>query len=172
MSSNSDQSALAADGTLLDASQIVFYNDPDDDIPLPTGSNNSESDLVPVVSSRRSGRVTRSSARALDPNNLEASVTRKRSATMTVSKDDSVRAARRAKVSMGDEVEDEQDRDDLDDEEVDEEVQESMGDEEAETPGSISTDNEEAEEAYTATKAMGDSDRRVSLSFHHYVSDK
>ena len=165
MSFNSDQSALAADGTLLDASQIVFYNDPDDDIPLPTGSNNSESALVPVVSSRPS-------ARALDPNNLEASVTRKRSATMTVSKDDSVRAARRAKVSMGDEVEDEQDRDDLDDEEVDEEVQESMGDEEAETAGSISTDNEEAEEAYTATKAMGDSDRRVSLSFHHYVSDK
>ena len=152
MSSNSNQCALAADGTLLDASKIVFYNDPDDDIPLPTGSNNSN--LFPIVSSRCSGRVTRPSARVLDPNNLEALVTRKRSATMTVSKDDSVRAARRAKVSMGDEVEDEQDCDDLDDEEDDEEVEESMGDEEAETPGSIATDNEEAEEAYAATKAM------------------
>ena len=172
MSSNSDQCALASDGTLLDASKIVFYNDPDDDIPLPTGSNNSESNLFPAVSSRRSGRITRPSARVLDPNNLEALVTRKRSATMTVSKDDSVRAARRAKVSMGDEVDDEQDSDDLDDEEDNEEVEESMGDEEAATPGSISTDHEEAEEAYAATKAMGDSDRRVSLSVYHYVSDK
>ena len=93
---------------------------------------------------------------------------------MTVSKDDSMRAARRAKVSdMGDEVEDEQDGDDLDDEAVHQEVQESMGDEESETPDSISTDNEEAaEEAYAATKAMGDNDRRVSLSVYHYVSDK
>jgi hypothetical protein len=177
MSSNSDQCALAADGTLLDADRILFYNDPDDDIPLPsvpTGSNNSDSDLFPVVSSRRSGRKTRPSARVLDPNNLEALVTRKRSATMTVSKDDSMRAARRAKVSdMGDEVEDEQDGDDLDDEAVHQEVQESMGDEESETPDSISTDNEEAaEEAYAATKAMGDNDRRVSLSVYHYVSDK
>ena len=116
MSSNSDQCALAADGTLLDASKIVFYNDPDDDIPLPTGSNNSESNLFPVVSSRRSGRITRPSARVLDPNNLEALVTRKHSAIMTVLKDDSVHAAHRAKVSMGDasEVEDEQDSDDLD----------------------------------------------------------
>jgi hypothetical protein len=76
MSSNSDQCALDADGTLLDASEIVsFYNDPDDDDPLPTGSNNSESKLFPVVSSRRSGRKTRPSARVLDPNNLEALVT-------------------------------------------------------------------------------------------------
>ena len=174
MSSNGDQCALAADGTLLDASKILFYNDPDDDIPLPTGSNNPDSNLLPVVSSRRSGRVIRPSACILDPNNLEALVTCKRSATMTVSKDDSVRAARRAKVSMDGEVEDEQDCDDLDDEEVNEEVEESMsmGDEEAETPGSISTDNEEAEEAYAATKAMGDSDRRVSLSVYHYASDK
>ena len=117
MSSNSDQCALAADGTLLDASKIVFqYNDPDDNIPLPTGSNNSESNLFPVVSSQCSGRVTRPSACVLDPNHLEALVTRKHSAIMTVLKDDSVHAAHRAKVSMGDasEVEDEQDSDDLD----------------------------------------------------------
>jgi len=31
-----DQCSLATDGTLLDASQIPWYNDPDDNVPLPT----------------------------------------------------------------------------------------------------------------------------------------
>lgn len=31
----SDTCALNADGSLKDASDITFYNDPDDDVPLP-----------------------------------------------------------------------------------------------------------------------------------------
>ena len=33
-----DQCALAADGSLLDASAIPFYNDPDDNTPLPNST--------------------------------------------------------------------------------------------------------------------------------------
>ena len=38
MAANPDQCALAADGSLLDASAITFYNNPDDDTPLPDSS--------------------------------------------------------------------------------------------------------------------------------------
>jgi hypothetical protein len=50
-----DQCGLAADGTLLDASQIPWYNDPDDDVPLPTA--------------RRSTRIPRPAPKLIDPNN-------------------------------------------------------------------------------------------------------
>ena len=60
---NSDQCAVAEDGSLLDASKIMFYNDPNDNNPLPN--------LVPE--SHHSGHVTQPSAHITDPNNLEAS---------------------------------------------------------------------------------------------------
>jgi len=109
--SYSDQCAVSADGTLLDASEIVFYNDPDDDTPLRVPNSNSaatSTHLHPffrggpapskmVAGSRRSGHVTRPSARISDPNNLEASTaTRKRSATLTtLTSEGSLRAASR-----------------------------------------------------------------------------
>ena len=110
----SDQCAVAADGSLLDASEILFYNDPDDNTPLPNSNSAATSThLHPffqgspapskiVAGSRRSARVTRPSARITDPNNLEASVTRKRSVTVTTSAEGSLRAARRAKLTGGD----------------------------------------------------------------------
>ncbi|KAM6489244.1 hypothetical protein JOM56_015295 [Amanita muscaria] len=44
-----DQCALGPDGTLLDASKILFYNDPDDETPLPP---------VPPAAPGRDRRVT------------------------------------------------------------------------------------------------------------------
>ncbi|KAH9019436.1 hypothetical protein EDB85DRAFT_1896672 [Lactarius pseudohatsudake] len=96
----SDQCAVAADGSLLNASAIPFYNDPDDDNPLPTSSTTSNS-ATPrqggppakppapskiTAGSRHSGRIPRPSSHLTDPNNLEALgfvVTCKQSATVT-----------------------------------------------------------------------------------------
>jgi hypothetical protein len=51
-----DQCGLGADGTLLDASQIQWYNDPNDDIPL-----------LPTI--RRSTHIPRPACKLVDPNN-------------------------------------------------------------------------------------------------------
>jgi hypothetical protein len=114
MAAPSDQCAVAADGSLLDASEILFYNDPDDNTPLPNSNSAATSThLHPffqgspaprkiVAGSRRSARVTHPSARITDPNNLEASVTRKRSATVMTSAEGSLRTAHRAKLTGGD----------------------------------------------------------------------
>src|SRR6267154_2889412 len=51
-----DQCGLGADGTLLDASQIQWYNDPDDDIPL-------------LPTARRFTRISRPAPKLVDPNN-------------------------------------------------------------------------------------------------------
>src|SRR5271155_5321723 len=103
MAAPSDQCAVAADGSLLDASEIVFYNDPDDDTPLLNfNSATTSTNLHPffrggpapskiVAGSRCSTHVTCPSAHITDPNNLEASTaTRKRSATMTTSTEGSL----------------------------------------------------------------------------------
>ena len=84
MATASDQCALAADGSLLDASAITFYNDPDDDTPLPNPPvtstplhpffRGSQAPAKFAAGSRRSARVARPSARITDPNNVEASV--------------------------------------------------------------------------------------------------
>ncbi|KAF8232995.1 hypothetical protein L208DRAFT_1269364 [Tricholoma matsutake] len=155
-----DQCALAADGSLLDASAIIFYNDPDDDAPLP----NSAATSTPVhaffrggpapgkiaAGSRRSARVTRPSACIIDPDNVEASaVTRKRSATVTASVEASLRAARDDDVGTG-------------------------GATTEEEGGGDGTDVELIEESYRTTKAMGDADRQVCLKIlvqarHEYL---
>jgi hypothetical protein len=102
-----DQCAIAADGSLLDASAIVFYNNVDDDTPLPNSMMATTTLLHPFFQSRlapgevvsgscRSGRVSRPSARITDPDNVETPVVmRKRSATMTAPAAASLRGARR-----------------------------------------------------------------------------
>ena len=115
MAAPSDQCAVAADGSLLDASEIVFYNDPDNDTPLLNfHSATTSTHLHPffrggpapskiVAGSHRSTCVTSPSACITDPNNLEASTaTRKRSATMTTSTEGSLHAACRAKLTGSD----------------------------------------------------------------------
>jgi len=175
----SDQCAVAADGSLLDASDIIFYNDPDDDNPLPNSNSATTSTQVHpffrrgpapskiVAGSRRSARVARPSARITDPNNLEASgsaVTRKRSATVTASAQGSLHAARRAKLTDSD---DESEHDnEMDNAEADAGDDDDVGTGNVTTEeegGGDSTDVEHVEEAYCTTKAMGDADRRICL---------
>lgn len=77
--------AVSADGNLLDASQIKWYNDADDEMPLPTPAlvmtekapihplfQSSSIPGIKVAGSRCSNRATRPSARAIDPDNAEA----------------------------------------------------------------------------------------------------
>ena len=177
MASSSDQCAVAEDGSLLDASKIVFYNDVDDDNPLPhspqsiTTSDNvhpffqgGKAPRSVVAGSRRSGRVTRPSVHITDPNNLETT-SRKRSATMTTSIEGSVRAARRAKHSLGvDEAEDSSEVGF----DTENDAEEGMADATTDVmtdEGDVvdSSDNEEAEGDYRTTKGMGDADRTVCL---------
>ena len=92
MASSSDQCAVAEDSSLLDASKILFYNDPDDNNPLPNSISkftSTSTNLHPffhkgmapstfVVGSHHSGCVTQPSAHyaacITDPNNFEASM--------------------------------------------------------------------------------------------------
>jgi hypothetical protein len=176
-----NQCALAADGSLLDAANIVFYNDPDDDAPLP--SSKSASTLTPVhpffqggaavpapdkliTGSRRSGRVTRPSARITDPNNMEtlpSTVARKRSATISgASVEASLRGAGRAKLAdVDDEIEDDE-SDTANFIAEDDNIETSYPTTEEED-GGHTADIECIEEAYLTTKAMGDTDRQVCI---------
>ncbi|KAG2087279.1 uncharacterized protein F5147DRAFT_781382 [Suillus discolor] len=78
-----DCCALNADGTLKDASEITFFNDPDDEVPLPqpSSSTTSAKDTFSILlkagrtpatvaaGSRRSGRPSKPSARIRDVDN-------------------------------------------------------------------------------------------------------
>lgn len=177
MALHSDQCAVAADGSLLDASKIIFYDDPDDDVPLDISVNLNSSTSAHVhpifqgghapgkiAGSRRSGRVSRPSARITDPNNLVSSLSRKRSATVTISTEGSMRAASRAKVTVSDdELESGQlDLDATDDGDVDTgDDNTGMGDDTTEGENVEDGDDADAEKSYRVTKGMGDDDRRV-----------
>ena len=163
-----DQCALAPDGGLLDASAITFYNDVDDDTPLPNPMTTS-TPLHPffqgpgnvVGGSRRSARVSRPSAHITDPDNVEApAVPRKRPATRwaKVTDDDDGsephNESDNAEVSLGD-----------DNDVVMGDASPEGGDITTEgEDGGGDTDVEIVEEAYRSTKAMGDADRQVCLT--------
>ncbi|KAJ7075640.1 hypothetical protein B0H15DRAFT_791554 [Mycena belliarum] len=82
--------AQNADGTLRPASEIVFYNDVDDTVPIAGPSTTPSPPIHPLFSGvrpldrvagvrrssprRRSGRTLRPSARVADPNNAETTV--------------------------------------------------------------------------------------------------
>jgi hypothetical protein len=82
----SDSCAVGPDGNLLDASQIVWFNDPDDDEPMVPGTSSAPSVAQPQVSmatldsfvtkippaTRRSARAPCPSTRAIDPDNIMA----------------------------------------------------------------------------------------------------
>lgn len=153
---SSDQCALAADGTLLDAEDITFYNDPDDDIPLPARPRpngrtlhafftGADAPAVMVAGSRRSARVSHPSKRLVDPDNVERASSSKRPRTRKILEHDS-------------EVE-------ADDSDVDDGDKEVEGSAVNSNDGAGNTDMElddETEEAYASTKAMGDADREVN----------
>jgi hypothetical protein len=169
-----DQCALAPDGTLLDAADITFYHDPDDATPIPqANSTTSSTPLHPffrggiIAGSRRSIRTTCPSARITDPDNVEALVaTRKRSATVTVSAEVTQRVARQVKLTDSDEGTEhchESDKGEINSEDEDDIATGGICTEE--DGGGHPDDVEQVEEAYRATKAMGDTDRQVRLQF-------
>jgi hypothetical protein len=180
---NPDQCALAADGSLLDAADITFYDDPDDDAPIPSltaSSKASSSTLHPIfqakkiAGSRRSVRITRPSARIIDPDNAEALVTtRKRSATVTASAIEASRTARRPKLTSSESDGGESERDGPERVETtgssgveDDIAMDGVSTGEDDEGSSQAEDGELAQEsqdalAYRATKAMGDTDRQV-----------
>jgi hypothetical protein len=49
----SDSCTLNADGTLKDVSEITFYNDPDDDVPLPPVPSNHPDNNVPSTEPKK-----------------------------------------------------------------------------------------------------------------------
>jgi len=163
----SNQCALAPDGNLLDASEIVWVNDPDDLMPtahiqqagvdttaLPPKSSVSNPffrgdppPAVMIAGSRCSACVPRPSKRALDPDNVERPDVLKRPCP-----------SRQKHVVESD---------------SDEHDEDCLGDDNrngTDTEGGIETDidsevadidSESVEEAYATTKAMGDADREV-----------
>jgi hypothetical protein len=82
----SDNCAVGPDGKLLDASQIVWFNDPDDDEPMAPATTSSMAQRQHQVSmtmldsfvtkappaARRSTRAPRPSTKAIDPDNIMA----------------------------------------------------------------------------------------------------
>jgi len=168
MPTTSDQCALGPDGKLLDASEIVWVNDPDDLMPIASNQQAAvEVSVLPpkslvthpffrgpppavmVAGSRHSGCVPRTSKRALDPDNIERPNVSKRphpSHQKNTVESDS----------------DEHDNDCVDNDtetEVD-------SDRDSEVVNmDLESETVECEEAYAITKAMGDADREVSLYF-------
>ncbi|KDR71462.1 hypothetical protein GALMADRAFT_143735 [Galerina marginata CBS 339.88] len=161
-----DQCAVGPNGELLDESKIVWVNDPDDPTPIsPAPSLLTRvhpfftGGLVPAVmvaGSRRSGRISKPSKRMLDPDNSERAEGSKRP-----------KASRPAILES--DTEDNEDPDD-----VDEPGATTDGDDAANDTDKDSemADVEAAEEAYAATKAMGDNDRDVSPFFSANLSLK
>lgn len=145
--------AVGPDGNLLDASEIVWFNDPDDETPLSTAKGlGNRSPSPKIAGSRRPQRAVRPSAKASDPNNAESTKAPKR-------KPDDAQDARRVSRKV-----------------VKPDARPSSGEEHADAPAAVSpegdmatsehgTDTEpdeaDANAAYLATKTMGDTDRQV-----------
>ena len=175
-----DQCALGPDGNLLDASEIVWVNDPDDPMPVERLEPNQQADvegILPssssavhpffrsgpppatmVAGSRRSQRVPHLSKRILDPDNSECPDVSKRPRP-------SLASSRQKYIAKSDSDENDDDcvddgngdgaATDAEDGVIDTDVDSELIDD--------TTDFEAVEEAYTATKAMGDADREVSF---------
>ncbi|KAF5380029.1 hypothetical protein D9615_006171 [Tricholomella constricta] len=171
----SDQCAVAHDGTLFDVSEITFYNDPDDDVPLnpvppsariPVSSPSSS--LHPffagspapakfVAGSRKSGRVTRPSNRLIDPDNGEApprgTVAVKRAASGSIISP----SARRKLIDSGNDSEDSHNEQSAGTEEESGGEDGGMKDDGRDTEEEM----EDLEQRHALTKAMGDADREA-----------
>jgi hypothetical protein len=90
-----NQCALSADGSLLDASDIIFYNDPDDTLPLSWSSAAAgtvhplfagmSSPSIMVADSHHSSQVLHPSTCLMNPDNVESILACKRAAPSSVS---------------------------------------------------------------------------------------
>ncbi|KAJ7212470.1 hypothetical protein B0H12DRAFT_378867 [Mycena haematopus] len=142
--SSTDQCAVGADGELLPASKIIFFNDPDDANPLPPVSDAS---LF-----RRSGRSRKQSSRLTDPDNAEL----KRKAS-----DDDIRPSTRTRHSSPSSTAMDVDQDEDQDDNIPElqPVSDSSDDGGDGSEDDGETDIDAINAAYEQTKALGDADR-------------
>lgn len=180
--------AVGQDGKLLEATEIEWFNDPDDAIPLskPLTAASSHSSMqsmapatldsffsrsgspaVKIAGARRSQRVPRPSAKAAESSNRPGL---KRKATDNQNQRSTTR---RRVTSSGSDTSDkdtelDQDieaNDDAMDEDVDDDgVVDDASQDVVEEKGPDEEDND-AEDAYQTTKAMGDLDRQVTVGF-------
>jgi hypothetical protein len=145
----SDSCALGPDGKLLDASQIKWYNDADNDEPMASATTSSTTQhqamttldtfITKAPAARRSTHAPRPSTKAIDPDNV-MNLKRKPS-NMATGKPS------RPRHTSPDREEDDETEPDPTDPEDDDPVKPDI--------------------AYEETKALGDADREVSP---HYFS--
>jgi hypothetical protein len=151
----SDSCAVAPDGTLLDASQILWFNDPDDNKPMVTATSLTAQHHIPATmldsfftkvppAACRSTHASRLSTKAINPNNL---IALKRKPSITAMAKPSCR-------SHHDSPDREEDK--------------------ATEPELTDTDDDNSvnpDAAYKETKALGDADHKVSthISSHYLI---
>jgi hypothetical protein len=165
--------ALGKDGQLLDASEIVFYHDADDDVPI-SGPSTSKGSMTArlgppaqiIAGSRRPQRTLRPSTKVRDPNNVESA--RSAGKRKAADKPTVRRVTRKIALSDSDK---ENDNLDVGDDDYPPLVEVDDSDDECEQPhddhvgGDTDIDTgDDADEAYLRTKSMGDTDRNVSAS--------
>jgi hypothetical protein len=180
--------AQDADGSLLDESQISWYNDVDDTEPIPSSSAataTSSTRTTPQLSastldnflinvpptrviagSRRSARVPRPSARATDPENTmaPAHLRRKRSPSIEAPSRHRVR-----KIVLSSEDEGKATKsDDAEKEDSDVDHLDKASEDDG-TEGNDDNDDADPEAAYQHTKSLGDADRKVCMQYPYFI---
>jgi hypothetical protein len=153
----SDNCAVGPDGNLLNASQIVWYDDPDDDEPMAPAATSSTAQRQISTSTldsfvtkgpsatRRSTRAPRPSTKAIDPNNVMA--LKRKPSNSAAGKRSS-----RPRHASPDHEED--------------------GLDEATEPELIESEDDDPDDpvtAYEETKALADADREVSVHCCSFV---
>lgn len=172
--------AVDTTGKLLDASEIVFYNDPDDETPISGPGAPPKLSIHPffshgappariIAGARHSSHASRPSARLVDPDNAESSTSGKHKVDSSmgdrcVSRNkEGTKSANQLNAS-GDGDSDDSDEEDLlplvDVEDFDDE--DDAEDDDA--PGTEVGDDDEFEAAYLETQAMTIADREVIYS--------
>ncbi|KAG1720947.1 uncharacterized protein EDB91DRAFT_1088629 [Suillus paluster] len=162
-------STVGPNGKLKDASEIVWYNDADDDQPIPSSST-IKSLLHPffagaappaavIAGARRSTRAPRPSMRILDPDNIASSSTAqgKRKAADDLTRR---RVARKIIASPTTSSHDGESDSDVD-----------IGGTDLDAVGGDTEAEDDVERAYASTKAMGDADyvRTIFIKKDDYV---
>src|ERR1700678_758544 len=158
---SADQCAVGTDGKLLDESEIVWYNEADDLVPIaplvPSTSSvlkattlhaffngaSTPGPAVFVAGARRSSRVSKPSKRVLDVNYAELQTESSKRARVACKKPAQSESEDEASIAHC--------------------ASDVGGDTDVEMEDSIT-----AEDAYALTKAMGDQDRKVSAHHPNY----
>ena len=184
--------ALDSDGNLLDAAHIEWFNDPDDKVPIsgpaqPLTAMSSLSSTTPttigmffhnlgsptmkVAGARRSRRATRPSTKITDPDNTASSSKRKAAPDVARASTSRRRRVVSPVTSDADHDTDTEPTSEFVDTEKEDGVANDNKDAD-DNEDAVADDNEDdgvdgeehIEDGYLQTKAMADSDRKVSIS--------